>query len=47
MRWSPRALAAGGWTPMPAKDLGFMYQRGFEDPDGHLWEVFHISGKPE
>lgn len=42
-----KALAAGGRTPMPAKDLGFMYQRGFEDPDGHLWEVLHMSGMPE
>jgi predicted lactoylglutathione lyase len=23
-----------------------MYQRSFQDPDGHLWEVFHMSGEP-
>jgi predicted lactoylglutathione lyase len=20
-----------------------MYGRGFQDPDGHLWEVFHLD----
>jgi uncharacterized protein len=38
-----KALEAGGTTPIPAKDLGFMYQHGFEDPDGHLWEVFYMD----
>jgi uncharacterized protein len=42
-----RALAAGGRATMPARDHGFMYQHGFEDPDGHLWEVFHMSSMPE
>jgi predicted lactoylglutathione lyase len=43
-----KALAAGGREPMEAKDYGFMYQRGFEDLDGHLWEVVHMdeSGTP-
>jgi len=22
----------------PKQDLGFMYSRSFEDPDGHIWE---------
>lgn len=38
-----RALAAGGSAPNPPRDLGFMYQHGFADPDGHLWEVFHMD----
>jgi predicted lactoylglutathione lyase len=38
-----KAVAAGATTPMPAKDLGFMYQHGFQDLDGHLWEVFHMD----
>ncbi len=38
-----KATAAGGTTPMPAKDHGFMYQHGFQDPDGHLWEVFYMD----
>ncbi|KRA42738.1 VOC family protein [Pseudoxanthomonas sp. Root630] len=43
-----KALAAGGREPMEAKDYGFMYQRGFEDLDGHLWEVVRMdeSGVP-
>lgn len=34
-----RALAAGGRTPHPAEDHGFMYDQGFEDIDGHLWNL--------
>ena len=41
-----KALAAGGSGPMPARDYGFMYQRGFQDLDGHLWEVAHMDGEP-
>ena len=43
-----KAVAAGGVTPMPAKDHGFMYQHGFQDLDGHLWEVFFMqAGAPQ
>lgn len=38
-----RALAAGGREPRPAQDHGFMYARDFEDPDGHVWEVFWMD----
>ena len=41
-----KALAAGGSEPMPARDYGFMYQRGFQDLDGHLWEIAHMDGEP-
>jgi len=34
-----KAVAAGGTTPMPAQDHGFMYQHGYQDLDGHMWEV--------
>jgi predicted lactoylglutathione lyase len=34
-----KALAAGGSAPNPPQDHGFMYGHGFEDPDGHLWEL--------
>ena len=34
-----QAVAAGGTAPLPAQDHGWMYQHGFEDLDGHLWEV--------
>ena len=38
-----KAVAAGASTPTEAKDFGFMYQHGFQDPDGHLWEVFYMD----
>ena len=34
-----RALAAGGTAPRPPQDHGFMYAHGFEDLDGHIWEL--------
>jgi predicted lactoylglutathione lyase len=34
-----KALAAGGSAPNPPQDHGFMYAHGFEDLDGHLWEL--------
>ncbi|WP_369980596.1 VOC family protein [Xanthomonas bundabergensis] len=42
-----KALAAGAREPQPPRDYGFMYQRGFEDRDGHLWEIAHMRGMPE
>ena len=38
-----KAVAAGAKTPNPAKDYGFMYQHGYQDLDGHLWEVFWMD----
>jgi len=38
-----KAVAAGATTPRPAQDLGFMYQHGFEDLDGHLWELAFMN----
>ena len=38
-----KAIAAGGHEYAPAKDLGFMQQRCFEDPDGHNWEVVYMN----
>lgn len=34
-----KALAAGGSTPHPPEDHGFMYHQGFQDIDGHLWNL--------
>ena len=34
-----RAVAAGGRAPHPPEDHGFMYDQGFEDLDGHLWNL--------
>lgn len=34
------AGAAGGkMDPGPVQEYGFMYGRGFADPDGHVWEL--------
>jgi len=33
-----KAKAGGGREPRPVQDMGFMYSRAFEDPDGHTWE---------
>lgn len=41
-----KAVAAGGSAPMLVQDLGFMYGHGFEDLDGHQWELVHMSGEP-
>lgn len=38
-----KAVAAGAATPIAPKDYGFMYQHGFEDLDGHQWEVFWMN----
>ncbi len=33
------AVSAGGEATGDPQDQGFMYSRGFNDPDGHHWEV--------
>lgn len=38
-----RAKDAGGITPGRKQDHGFMYGWGFEDLDGHLWEVVYME----
>ena len=40
-----KAVAAGGTTYAPSKDYGFMYQHGFADPDGHIWELIWMDPK--
>lgn len=37
------AVAAGGATYSEPQDHGFMYGHGFQDPDGHIWELIHIQ----
>ena len=37
------ALKAGAKETYPPKDYGFMFARSFEDPDGHIWEVFWMN----
>lgn len=38
-----KALTSGGKPSIDAVDHGFMYERGFHDPDGHLWSLFHMD----
>jgi uncharacterized protein len=38
-----KAIAAGGTAPNAPQDHGFMYGHGFEDPDGHIWELTHMD----
>ena len=38
-----KAVAAGGRAPREPQDHGFMYAHGFEDVDGHIWELVHMS----
>ena len=39
------ALEAGGQEAREPQDHGFMYGRSFEDPDGHIWEIFYMDEK--
>jgi len=38
-----KAVAAGGTTPNPPQDHGFMYGHGYQDLDGHLWELVYME----
>ena len=38
-----KAVAAGGTTYAASKDYGFMYQHGFQDLDGHIWELIYME----
>ena len=40
-----KAVAAGGTAPRAPQDHGFMYGHGFEDLDGHIWELMHMDQK--
>ncbi|SFZ79478.1 VOC family protein [Chitinimonas taiwanensis] len=39
------ALAAGGSVYKDAEDHGFMYAHGFQDLDGHIWELAYMAGQ--
>ena len=41
-----KARAAGGKVPRESQDHGFMYAHGYEDLDGHTWELIHMTGLP-
>jgi predicted lactoylglutathione lyase len=38
-----QAVAAGARTYNKPQDYGFMYGHGFQDLDGHVWEVFYMD----
>jgi predicted lactoylglutathione lyase len=38
-----KAVAAGGKTYNQPQDHGFMYGHGFQDLDGHLWELIYMQ----
>ena len=38
-----KALAAGATTFSEPHEYGFMYGHGFQDLDGHIWELFHTT----
>lgn len=38
-----KAVAAGGTTHAESKDYGFMYQHGFQNLDGHIWELIYME----
>lgn len=37
------AVATGGCEPRPATDFGFLYGRGFADPDDRTWEIIRMD----
>ena len=37
-----KAVAAGGKTYNQAQDHGFMYGHGYQDLDGHIWELIYM-----
>jgi predicted lactoylglutathione lyase len=41
-----KARAGGGKVPRESQDHGFMYSHGYEDLDGHTWELVHMTGEP-
>ncbi|UXY16912.1 VOC family protein [Chitiniphilus purpureus] len=38
-----KAFEAGGNVPREPQDHGFMYGHGFEDLDGHVWELIYME----
>jgi predicted lactoylglutathione lyase len=38
-----KAIAAGGKTYNAPQDHGFMYAHGFQDLDGHIWELIYME----
>lgn len=41
-----QAVASGGTTYKEPQDHGFMYGHGFQDLDGHIWELVYMEASP-
>lgn len=51
-RLAGAAVAVGGTVPRDAQDMGWLYSRAVDDPDGHSWELMaydpsKMPGAPE
>ncbi|MBW4484571.1 MAG: VOC family protein [Tildeniella torsiva UHER 1998/13D] len=38
-----KAVSGGGSTYNEPQDYGFMYAHGFQDLDGHIWELMYME----
>jgi uncharacterized protein len=38
-----KALSSGATKAREPADHGFMFERSFNDLDGHIWEIFHMD----
>jgi hypothetical protein len=38
-----KVIKAGGREYREPQDHGWMYERSFEDIDGHIWEIFYMN----
>ncbi|MBW4459783.1 MAG: VOC family protein [Nodosilinea sp. WJT8-NPBG4] len=38
-----KAVSSGGSTYNEPQDYGFMYAHGFQDLDGHIWELMYME----
>lgn len=38
-----KAIEGGGTIYSKPQDLGFMYGHGFQDLDGHIWEIIYME----
>jgi predicted lactoylglutathione lyase len=38
-----KALSSGATKARELADHGFMFERSFNDLDGHIWEIFHMD----
>lgn len=43
VRIAEKAVAAGARKINEPEDIGFMFSWGFEDLDGHLWDLFWMN----